>query len=151
MSAVERGTTGSAPPYVGDPGGGGQRPQRSWVGVLLASLASLLVLVLIVELALRIGFPCDLYLWSESPFMTDMMKLSNHLPLYTDPHDVNSFVYSPGLEYLIYALLAPFGLLLDVRFCRIVNIAVGFAECGVGPCPDNPTGYWLFGTGKMSD
>ena len=31
------------------------------------------------------------------------------------------------------------------------NIAVGFAECGVGPCPDNPTGYWLFGTGKMSD
>jgi len=31
------------------------------------------------------------------------------------------------------------------------NIAVGFAECGVGPCPDNPTGYWLFGTGKMRD
>ena len=31
------------------------------------------------------------------------------------------------------------------------NIAVGFAECGWGPCPDNPTGYWLFGTGKMHD
>ena len=31
------------------------------------------------------------------------------------------------------------------------NIAVGFAQCGVGPCTDNPTGYWLFGTGKMSD
>ena len=31
------------------------------------------------------------------------------------------------------------------------DIGVGFAECGVGPCPDNPTGYWLFGTGKMRD
>ena len=31
------------------------------------------------------------------------------------------------------------------------NIAVGFAECGVGPCPDNPTGYWLFGSGQMRD
>lgn len=36
-------------------------------------------------------------------------------------------------------------------FVTAANIAVGFAECGVGPCPDNPTGYWLFGTGKMHD
>ena len=28
---------------------------------------------------------------------------------------------------------------------------LGFAECGVGPCPDNPTGYWLSGTGRMKD
>jgi len=36
-------------------------------------------------------------------------------------------------------------------FMVAANIAVGFAECGVGPCPDNPTGYWLFGSGKMRD
>src|SRR3989442_1746589 len=131
MSAVERGTTGSD---VGDPRAGGQRaagPRRPWAGILVASLAVLLVLALIVELALRIGFPCDFYLWSESPFMTDMLKLTNHLPLYTDPHDVNSFVYAPGLQFLTYAMLAPFGLALDVRFCRVMNILVGF---GVAAC-----------------
>src|SRR4029453_17846152 len=102
-----------------------------WVGVSLASLAVLLVLILIVELALRVGFPCDLSLRSESPFMTDMLKLASHLPLYTDPHDVNSSVDTPGLQFLTYAVLAPIGLALDVRFCRLVNILVGF---GVAAC-----------------
>ena len=30
-------------------------------------------------------------------------------------------------------------------------LLAGFTECGVGPCPDNPVGYWLLGTGKMAD
>jgi disulfide bond formation protein DsbB len=30
-------------------------------------------------------------------------------------------------------------------------LLAGFAECGIGPCPDDPVGYWLLGTGKMSD
>jgi disulfide bond formation protein DsbB len=30
-------------------------------------------------------------------------------------------------------------------------LAAGFTECGFGPCPDDPTGYWLLGTGKMGD
>ena len=33
----------------------------------------------------------------------------------------------------------------------VLMLVAGFAECGIGPCPDNPTGYWLFGTGTMSD
>jgi len=41
--------------------------------------------------------------------------------------------------------------MLLFAFLVASNIAVGFAECGVGPCQDNPTGYWLFGTGKMRD
>ena len=33
----------------------------------------------------------------------------------------------------------------------VLTLAAGFSECGFGPCPDDPTGYWLFGTGRMSD
>lgn len=55
------------------------------------------------------------------------MKLAQGLPIYTDPHDLNSYVYSPGLEYVTYAVLAPFGRGLDVRFCRLVNVVIGFA------------------------
>ncbi len=93
---------------------------------LLRALLALLVLVLLVELALRLVFPWDLFVWAESPFMTNMLKLHNGVPLYTTPADANSFVYSPGLEYLTWALLRPLGLHLDIRFCRLVAVAVGF-------------------------
>src|SRR3546814_7800720 len=61
---------------------------------------------------MRVPFPCDVYNWAESPFMTNMLKLAPGQPLYGPPGELNSFVYSPGLPYLAYALLAPFGLAL---------------------------------------
>lgn len=33
-------------------------------------------------------------------------------------------------------------------FLVAADIVVGFAQCGVGACPDNPTGYWLLGNGR---
>lgn len=75
--------------------------------------------------ALRVQYPYDHLIWSESPFLTNMLKLHNGVELYGPPADASSFVYSPGLEYLCYALLSPFGLHLDVRACRVVNVAVG--------------------------
>ncbi len=75
--------------------------------------------------ALRVQYPYDHLIWSESPFLTNMLKLHNDVELYGPPADTNSFVYSPGLELACYALLAPLGLHLDVRACRVVN--VGFA------------------------
>src|SRR6185436_9215028 len=89
---------------------------------LVGGLTAVLVGWLVVLLALRVPFRCDLYGWAESPFMTDMLKLASGRPLYGPPADLNSFVYAPGLHYLTYALLAPFDLALDVRWCRVVAI-----------------------------
>ena len=36
------------------------------------------------------------------------------------------------------------GLLL---FLAIANVALAFAMCGFGACPEDPKGYWLFGGG----
>jgi len=90
-----------------------------------------LVGLLLVEVALRARYPWDLLMWSESPFMTNLLKLHGGEPVYSPPGDVSSFVYSPGLEYVTYALLAPVGRVLDVRFCRLVNIAIGFGAAAV--------------------
>ncbi|MDB6065760.1 MAG: hypothetical protein JWR26_1968 [Pedosphaera sp.] len=96
------------------------------------AIVVLFVAVLMVETAFRIKFPWDLYLWSESPFLTNMMKLEQHLPVYSAPADGNSFVYSPGLEYITFALLKPFGLELDIRFCRLVSVLLGLMASGFG-------------------
>src|SRR5262249_4066927 len=83
------------------------------------------------EVARRGRLPWDIMLWAESPFMVNILKLHAGQPIFSPPGDVNSFVYSPGLEYLAYALLAPFDLALDVRWCRAVNVGLGFAAAAV--------------------
>ena len=91
--------------------------------IVSVSLGSLLA----VQLARRVAFPWDLFIWSESPFLTNMLKLDSGIPVFTTPEDANSFVYSPGLEYLTYIFLKPFGLHLDIRFCRMISVLMGFA------------------------
>jgi hypothetical protein len=101
-----------------------------WRGVCI--LVAVYCAALAMETALRISFPWDMYFWPESPFLTSMIKLDHHLPIYTSPADGNSFVYSPGLEYLCYAFLKPFHLELDIRFCRVVVVLLGLLGSGFG-------------------
>ena len=89
------------------------------------------------QLANRIPYKWDLYIWSESPFLTNMLKIDAGQSIYSSPEQVNSFVYSPGLEYVTYALLKPIGRQLDIRYCRVVSIgfvvlaALAFMRCSV--------------------
>jgi hypothetical protein len=96
-----------------------------WLVRLLGCVVLVYLAWLGVMTVLRVQFPWDLYMWPESPFMTNMLKLELGQPLFGPPADGNSFVYSPGLEYLTYAVLKPLGLHLDIRYCRVVNVAVG--------------------------
>ena len=80
--------------------------------------------ILAYQLAGRVIFPWDKLLWCESPFLTDMLKLAEGRPIFGDPDDANSFVYSPGIAYLTFALLKPFGLHLELPFIRMVSIGI---------------------------
>ena len=93
-----------------------------WV---LAAIAAVYALYSAWVVGVRVQYPYDHFIWSESPFLTNMLKLHNGVALYGPPSDANSFVYSPGLEYLCYAILSPFDLHLDLRACRAVNVGVG--------------------------
>jgi hypothetical protein len=93
----------------------------------LCAIALVYVAGVVYQVAVRVRFPYDHLIWSESPFLTNMLKLHHGVAVYGAPADANSFVYSPGLEYLCYALLAPVGLHLSLTACRVVNVAVGVA------------------------
>lgn len=121
----------SPPSFAGvftDSSAGGVVPASGWarwlVRFLVCVVGGYLVWLGVVEVG-RVQFPWDLYMWPESPFMTNMLKLDRGQPLFGPPADGNSFVYSPGLEYLTYALLKPLDLHLDIRYCRVVNIGAG--------------------------
>jgi len=86
-----------------------------------------LVVLLLIELALRIRFPWDLMLRCESSFMTTMLKLHNGQPLFGPIADANNSVASPALSYVTFAVLRPLGLDLDIRWCRLVTILAGMA------------------------
>ncbi len=94
--------------------------------------AALLLALLACEVTMRVAFPWDLYFWPESPFLTNMMKLTAGRPIYTSAGELNSFIYSPGLEYLAYAVLRPFHLQLDIRACRCVSVFVVLLAAAVG-------------------
>jgi hypothetical protein len=95
-----------------------------WLIRLLWAVAIFYLVWLAVVTGLRVAFPWDVATWSESPFMTNMLKLDQQQPVFGPPADANSFVYSPGLEYICFALLKPFELHLDIRFCRLVNVGI---------------------------
>lgn len=97
---------------------------QRWLVGFVGAVAVAWLCLLAVETALRVAFPWDFHSWSESPFMTNMLKLHLGQHLFGPPADGNSFIYSPGLEYLAFALLRPLGLDLDIRFCRIVTVGV---------------------------
>jgi hypothetical protein len=100
------------------------RRERLASAILLLAFGGL-ACAAIAQIALRVVFPWDYYVWSESPFLTNLWKMSKGMPVFGDPADANSWPYSPSLEWICYILLRPFGLELDVRWSRVVTIAAG--------------------------
>lgn len=88
--------------------------------------------VLILELFGRVLFPYDMYFASESPILTHIWKMDQGIEIYTQPAEVNSHTYTPGLELLGYWLLRPFQLGTDIRFHRLLTILLGFLSAGIG-------------------
>jgi len=93
-------------------------------------LARLLALLSVAVLAARLSWlvsvasiPTDLSVWSEAPFLVNMLKLRAGLPLYGAMADANSYSYSPGVELLHYPLLRPLGLDLSLGAHRVLVIA----------------------------
>lgn len=112
-----------------------------------------LVAIRFMNIRLRVEFPWDLLSWGESAIMTDLLKIDRGLPVFTSPEQANSFIYSPGLDYLCYGILRPFGLQLDVRYCRLISVSAGILAAAVAAVsitvmsrsekPDCPWRSWL--------
>jgi hypothetical protein len=105
-----------------------RRSSLEWV--LLAVAAALALGLVLVEIP-RVIFPWDLLMFSETSVLTDMMKINGGQSIYTSPADCNTLIYAPGLDYLTYGLLRPFGAQLDIRACRLVCVLIGVAAAVV--------------------
>ncbi len=96
--------------------------------IIYISLFSLFIFVFTYSTAstvLRTNYPLDLNMWSEGPYLTNMLKIYNGIYIYGDPADANSYTYAPGLEYISYYTLRLFGpeTPLNIVAARYLNIS----------------------------
>ncbi len=77
--------------------------------------------------------PYDLGGWSESFFMTDIIKWRTGTPLYTIPEDSNSGAYTPGAPALSYFLARLLGRADSIRTYRLLlQMYLAFAALFAG-------------------
>ncbi len=76
--------------------------------------------------------PVDLLSFSESPFVTDLIKLRIGAPLYTPLADNNSFPYSCGAQMLTYAIAKMLGGATSIPTLRCVQFGYVVAAVLVG-------------------
>jgi drug/metabolite transporter (DMT)-like permease len=84
-----------------------QRRALSPGRLAFVALAACLVLCTAAYLVWAFGqlsYRADILIWSESPFVNDIIKLRTGVSLYAAPADLNSFFYTPGSQLLTYGL-----------------------------------------------
>lgn len=76
----------------------------------------------------------DILIWSESPFVNDIIKFRIGMPLYSAPADFDSFYYTPGSQLLTYAIASLAGVGTSIPAYRVIQVlyAAGAALFVVG-------------------
>jgi hypothetical protein len=110
-------------------------PTAWLLGGALAALTTI-ALSSLYEISGYLRVPVDLLAWSESPFITDVLKLRLGAPLFTPPGDNNSYPYTPGTQIVTYALASALGGGDSIPFMRVVlfSYSVAAALIGVAVC-----------------
>ncbi|MFN8666684.1 MAG: hypothetical protein U0164_05725 [Gemmatimonadaceae bacterium] len=103
------------------PTGTPRTPRSTWSVALLALGAVGLALAALYQVSFYLRIPVDLLSFAESPYITDIIKLREGLPLYTPVADNNSYPYTPGSQLLTYAIGSAFGHGTDIAFLRHVQ------------------------------
>lgn len=98
-------------------------PRSTWSVALLALGAVALALAALYQVSFYLRIPVDLLSFAESPFLTDIIKFREGLPLYTPVTDNNSYPYTPGTQILTYAIGSAFGHGTDIPFLRYVQFS----------------------------
>jgi hypothetical protein len=69
-----------------------------------------------------VRFPADIFIWSESDYVNDIIKFRLGYPLYTAQINNESFTYPPGSQLLTYALAWLAGAATSVPAYRTVQV-----------------------------
>lgn len=89
---------------------------------LAALVAVAFVGATIYHYSFYLRLPVDILGFEESDYLTDLIKFRNGIPIYTDPTDNNSSVYTPGAQLLTYGIARLLGL-VSVPGMRVIQYA----------------------------
>jgi len=90
-------------------------------GVFVAALVLLVAAFFTAELR-AILFRADTLIWSESPFVNDIIKFRSGGTLYDTPADLSSFNYTPGAPLAAWGLASLVGLGDSIPAYRVVQV-----------------------------
>lgn len=78
--------------------------------------------------------PFDAHQWSEAPLLLNVLKMREHVPLFSDPFEVRSYTYSPTFELIQAAILSPFHRSLDIVSHRVLVVGWEIATAVIVAC-----------------
>lgn len=84
-------------------GSAGLPDSAGWIAVAVAG-SWVFALLALYNISFYLRFPVDFLNFWEGDFLGDIIKLRAGLPIYTEPTDNNSSVYTPGAQLLTYAI-----------------------------------------------
>jgi len=90
---------------------------------LVAAAAIVLAGVYLFTVSSSVLVRADTLIWSEGPFVSDIMKFRIGYPLYTAPANLESFFYPPGAQLLTYAIARLTGFATSVPAYRVIQLA----------------------------
>ena len=64
----------------------------------------------------------DTLIWSEGPFVSDILKFRIGYPLYTAPANLESFFYPPGAQWLTYGIARLAGFADSIPAYRVIQL-----------------------------
>ncbi len=99
-----------------------QRPDAGPVRTMLLSLTCVALLARLVWIASVVTIPSQAF-WFDGPFLVNALKLRAHVPLYGPLRELNSYTYSPLIDLVHHALLAPLRLDLSIFAHRALILA----------------------------
>ena len=85
-----------------------------------------MVFSLLFRLSAYLSIPADILSFSESPFITDLIKIRQGLSIYSPMTDNNSYPYPPGTQYLLYAISSVFQKSDSIPFLRLIQFSFVF-------------------------
>lgn len=104
-------------------------PVALYAGVAFAVVLVAFYLRLIIP---YMGFGADLFMWGETDFVGNIIRLRGGHPMYSPVADINSSTYPPVAAMVTYWVTRLLGLPVEVPVLRYVQLGYLAAAAGVG-------------------
>jgi hypothetical protein len=88
----------------------------------LATVGVLLLAIYFYQVSFWVSFPADFLIWSESEFVSDILKFRVGYPIYTAHVNNESFIYTPGAPLLTYFISAALGQATSITAYRAIQV-----------------------------